>query len=97
MRALGVTYSPGGGTRRLRLQLPTYAALCFGVTRVQAAQLGNAVVEAMELRGPRRDASGRQVLLSLVEGGGNVELDPVTKWPFATVTFRLVGGQRAVA
>lgn len=97
VRSLDVSYSVGPGTRRLRLQVPVFAALCYGVTRPQASQLANAVVEAIELQGPRRDASGRQVLLSLVEGGGNVELDPTTKWPFATVTFSFVGGQRAVA
>jgi hypothetical protein len=67
------------------------------VTRVQASQLANAVVEAVELRGPRKDASGRLVYLSLVEGGGDVELDPSTKWPFATVTFTFIGAQQAVA
>lgn len=97
IRALGIDYSPMGQTRRARLQAPMFAALCYGVTRVQASQLANAVVEAMELRGPRRDASGRLVYLSLVEGGGDVELDPDTRWPQSTITFRLIGSQRAVA
>lgn len=97
VRALGIDYSPMGRTRRARLQAPLFAALCYGVTRVQAAQLANAVVEAMELRGPRRDASGRLVFISLVEGGGDVVLDPDTRWPFGTVTFSLVGAQQAVA
>jgi hypothetical protein len=94
---LGIGYSPMGQTRRTRIQAPIFAALCYGVTRVQASQLANAVVEAVELRGPRKDATGRLVYLSLVEGGGDVELDPSTKWPFATVTFTLIGSQRAVA
>lgn len=97
VRALAIDYSPMGQTRRARLQAPTFAALCYGATRVQASQLANAVVEAMELRGPRKDASGRLVHISLVEGGGDVELDPDTRWPFATVTFRLIGAQQAVA
>ncbi len=95
VRALAINYSPFGQTRRTRLQAPMFAALCYAVTRVQASQLANAVVEAMELRGPRRDVSGRLVHLSLVDGGGDVELDPDTRWPFATVTFRLIGAQQA--
>ncbi len=94
---LAIGYSPFGQTRRARLQAPMFAALCYGVTRPQASQLANAIVEAMELRGPRKDASGRLVYLSLVEGGGEVELDPNTRWPVATVTFRLIGAQQAVA
>jgi len=94
---LGISYSPMGQTRRTRIQAPLFAAKCYGVKRVQASQLANAVVEAMELRGPRKDASNRLVYISLVEGGGDVILDPVTKWPFSTVTFTLIGSQRAVA
>lgn len=94
---LGIDYSPMGQTRRARLQAPTFAAKCFGVTRVQASQLANAVVEAVELRGPRKDASGRLVHLSIVTSGGDVVLDPVTKWPFATVVFTYIGAQQAVA
>lgn len=97
VEALGINYDPGGGSRRLRLQQPMFAAQCYGVTRVQTAQLANAVVEAVELRGPRKDASGRLVWLSLVEGGGDVVLDPFTKWPVATVTFTYLGAQRAAA
>lgn len=97
IRQLGITYSRGPGTRRLGLQAPMLAALCYGVTRPQAAQLANAVVEAVNARGPRTDASGRLVFGSLVEGGGDVVLDPDTRWPFATVTFELVGAQVVVA
>ena len=94
---LGISYSPFGQTRRARLQAPLFAAKCYGVTRVQASQLANAVAEAMELRGPRKDASGRLVHISLVDSGGDIELDPTTKWPFGTVIFRLIGAQQAVA
>jgi hypothetical protein len=97
VEALGIDYSPFGQTRRARLQAPMFAAKCYGATRVQASQLANAVAEAMEIRGPRKDASNRQVFISLVESGGDVILDPITKWPFATVTFRLIGAQQAVA
>lgn len=94
---LGINYNPGGGTRRLRLQASLFAAKTYGVTRVQAAQLANAVVEAVELRGPRKDASGRLVWLSLVESGGDVILDPVTRWPHATITFTYLGAQQTAA
>lgn len=96
IEGLGIDYNPGGGTRRLRLQAPTFVAKCYGANRIQASQLGNAVVEAVNLRGPRIDAGGRLVFLSLVESGGDVALDPVTKWPHADVIFTLLGAQQAV-
>jgi hypothetical protein len=93
---LAVDYNPGGTTRRMRIQAPMFAANCFGADRRQAAQLADAVVEAIDLRGPRRDVQNRLVYLSLVEGGGDVVLDPVTRWPTATVTFSFIGAQQAV-
>jgi len=96
IRQLGIDYHPTGAFRA-RLQRPMFAALCYGVTRVQAAQVANAVVEAIDLRELRKDASNRLVFASLVEGGGEIELDPVTKWPFATVTFTYLGAQQAIA
>lgn len=97
IRALAIDYNPGGGTRRLGLQAPMFAALCYGATRIQASQLANAVVEAVNMRGPRKTSTGRLVWQSLVDGGGDVELDPVTKWPFATVAFTYLGAQQAAA
>lgn len=96
IEALGIDYSPMGRTRRARLQAPAFAAKCYGVTRQQAAQVATAVVAAVELRGPRKSGT-KLVYLSLVESGGNVILDPVTKWPYATVIFTLIGSQLAVA
>lgn len=95
VESLGIDYNPGGGTRRLGLQEPTYAAKCYHPTRTGCSQLANAVVEAINLRGPRKDSSGRLIWLSLVDSGGDVVLDPVRKWPFATVHFRLLGAQQA--
>jgi len=92
---LAITYNRGPGTRRLGIQVPMFAANCYGVTRPQASQLANAVVEAVNMRGPRIDA-GRLVYLSLVEGGGDTEIDPSLKLPFATVTFSYIGSQVAV-
>lgn len=97
VEGLGIDYSPFGQTRRAKLQAPTFVAKCIGVTRIQASQLANAVVEAVNLRGPRVDAGGRLVHLSLVESSGNVELDPVTKWPTALVVFTFIGAQQAVS
>lgn len=95
---LTISYTPfGPGNRRAGLQAPLFAANCFGLTRQQAAQLANAVVDAVNLRGPRKDAQGRYVALSLVESGGDIALDPVTSWPFATVTFTFIGAAQAVA
>jgi hypothetical protein len=93
---LGIDYHPLPAFRA-KLQRPMFAALCYGVTRVQAAQVANAVVEAIESRDTRKDASNRLVFASLVESGGEIELDPVTKWPFATVTFTYLGAQQAIA
>lgn len=97
VRALAVDYNPGGGTRRLGLQAPIFAARCYGATRVQASQLANAVVEAVNMRGPRKTAAGKLVWQSLVEGGGDVELEPGTEWPVAIVTFTYLGAQQAAA
>lgn len=102
LEQLDISYTPMGQTRRAKLQAPIFAAKCYGAGagqagRIQAAQLANAVVEAMELRGPRRTASGRLIHISLVESGGNIELDPATKWPYATVIFQVIGAQQAVA
>lgn len=94
---LGIDYSPGGQTRRARLQRPLIAAKCYGTTKQQAAQVANAVVNAMELRGPRYGSGGRLVHISLVETGGDVILDPDTNWPYGTVTFFLIGAQEAIA
>jgi len=43
------------------------------------------------------DSSGRLVYASLVESGGDPDVDPVTNWPHSDVTFRLIGAQAAVA
>lgn len=102
VEGLSRTFSLGPGTRRLGLQVPLYIAKCYGdVTsaqggRVQAAQLANAVVEAMNERGPRKDGSNRLVFGSLVETT-DPDVDPVTNWPHVDVVFRLVGAQQAVA
>lgn len=96
IEALAVDFNPTPLVRRAKLQSPTYVAKCYGVTRQQAVQVRNAVVEAIEMRGIRRDASNRLVFVSQVEGGGGVELDPVTKWPHSDVTFSYLGAQAAV-
>lgn len=97
IEGLATDYNPGGGTRRLGLQAPTFIAKCYGATRPQAAQVANAVVEAVNLRGPRKDAGGRLIWLSLVESGGNPDVDPVTKWAHVDVVFSVLGAQQAAA
>lgn len=97
VRKLTPDYDPFGGTRRAGLQRPLFAALCFGTTYQQAAQLAGAVVDAVNLRGPRKDAQGRYVALSLVEGGDGPTLDPATGWVTETVTFTFIGAAQAVA
>lgn len=97
VEGLTIGYSRGPGTRRLGLQVPMFVAKCYGVTRPQASQLANAVVEAMNMRGPRKDSSNRLVYASLVESGGDPELDPDTKWPHSDVVFTLIGAQQAAA
>lgn len=97
VEGLTTTYNLGPGTRRLGLQVPLFIAKCYGTTRPQASQLANAVVEAMNVRGPRKDASSRLVYASLVESGGDPVTDPDTKWPHSDVVFRLVGAQQAAA
>ena len=96
IEGLAIDFNPVPRVRRARLQAPMYVAKCYGQTKVQAVQVRNAVVEAVELRGPRVDAAGRLVFISLVEGGGEVELEPNTNWPVCTVTFSLLGAQQAI-
>lgn len=96
IESLATDFNPMPRVRRARLQAPIFVAKCYGASRQQAVQVRNAVVEAVELRGPRVDGQGRLVHLSLVEGGAEVELDPVTKWPHADVTFTYIGAQQAV-
>lgn len=97
IEGLGIDYDPGGGTRRLRLQAPTFIAKCYGTNRPQARQVANAVVEAVNLRSARKDSSGRLIYLSLVDSGGDMDVDPVTKWPHADVVFSVLGAQLAAA
>ena len=97
VESLAIDYSPMGRTRRARLQAPIFAAKCYHLTRPGCSQLANAVVESMELRGPRRGTGNRLVYLSLVTSGGDVVLEPVTNRLVATVIFTLVGAQAAVA
>lgn len=96
IESLAIDFNPMPRVRRARLQAPMFVAKCYGTSRQQAVQVRNAVVEAVELRGPRRDGSNRYVILSLIDGGDGVELDPVTKWPHADVTFTYLGAQQAV-
>jgi hypothetical protein len=97
IEGLTISYAPfGHQLNGPGLQQQLFAAKCIGTTRPQASQLANAVVEAVNQRGPRVDAGGRLVYISLVESGGDVILDPETRWPTATVTFSLVGAQQAV-
>jgi hypothetical protein len=97
VEGLTIGYSLGPGTRNLGIQTPMFVAKCYGANRVQASQLANAVVEAINMRGPRTDSSGRLVYASLVETGGDPDVDPVTGWPHSDVVFRLIGAQKAVA
>lgn len=97
IRGLSNNFSPFGRTRRARLQSPTLVALCYGLDRQKADELANAVTSAVNLKGPRRDASGRLVHLSLVDSHGPTDLDPATRWPLRTVLFRMIGAQDAIA
>lgn len=96
VRKLGADYAPFGA-RRARLQRQLFAAVCVGSTFIQAGQLAGAVVDAVNLKGPRRDASGRYLAISLVEGGGDATNDPQTGDATETVTFTFTGGAQAPA
>jgi hypothetical protein len=96
IESLAIDFNPMPRVRRARLQAPMFVAKCYGQSRQQAAQVRNAVIEAVELRGPRRGSGDRYVILSLVDGGSAAELEPNTKWPRADVTFTYLGAQQAV-
>jgi hypothetical protein len=77
---------------RIGLQDGRWYARCYGATAQQAAQLSGAVSDAIHTRGPRTDSQGRRLYLSVDEGGGDADLDPVTRWPLEVITIRAVGG-----
>lgn len=98
LRRLGVTRRPvGGGSGRAGLQGVTIAALCFGATYVQAAQLVGAVTDALHMKGPRRDAGGRLIYLSVEESIGGATLDPQTRWPSETAVISVIAAAQTVA
>ena len=97
LRRLGVTRSPMGRTGRAGLEGVTISALCFGTTYVQAAQLYGAVSDAIHMKGPRRDASGRQIFLSVDESDGGAALDPDTRWPTETATIFVVAAAQPLS
>lgn len=96
IESLAVDFNPVPRVRRARLQAPIFLAKCYGTNRQQAVQVRNAVVEAVDLRGIR-SSGGKLVFISFVDGADGVELDPVTKWPHADLTFTYLGAQQAVS
>lgn len=89
--ALGRVRSPHQpGRNRLGLQQARYVANCYGATRIQANELAGAVSDAIHIRGPRVTA-GKQIRLSLDDGGGEADTDPDTKWPLTRVLIDVIG------
>lgn len=97
LRRLGVTRSPMGNTARAGLEGVTIAALCFGLTYQAAAQLYGAVSDAVHMKGPRKDASGRQIFLSVEESGGEATLDPDTRWITETCVINVIAAAQPIA
>lgn len=97
LRRLGVTRGPFGQTERAGIQQVTIAALCYGITPQQAAALYGAVSDAIHNRGPRKDAQGRLIYLSMEESGGEATLDPDTRWPFETAVIQVIAAAQAIA
>ncbi len=85
------------GSHRAGVQTLRLAANCFGVTPQQAAQLYGAVSDVLHVRGPRRDAQGRQLFISLEEIGGQPNEQPGTGWPYETAVFNVIAGAQAAA
>lgn len=93
-----VNRSPTGpNARRVGLQGVTVTALCFGATYQQAAQLYGAVSDAVNLKGPRRDGTGRLIFVSIDESGGDPVLDPDTRWPTETCVINVIAAAQPVA
>lgn len=97
LRRLGVTRDPFGRSPKAGLEGVTIAALCYGSTPQQAAQLYGAVSDAVHMRGPRKDASGRLIFLSIDESGGQATLDPDTRWPTETCVINVIAAAQVVA
>ncbi len=85
------------GSHRAGMQTARYAANCFGATQQQAAQLYGAVSDALHVKGPRRDAQGRQLYISLEEVGGQPNTQPGTDWPYETAVFNVIAAAQAAA
>lgn len=97
LRRLGVTRSPLGQTGRAGIQGVSIAVLCFAATFPAVAALYGAVSDAVHEKGPRHDASGRLIYLSIEESGGGAVLDPDTRWPTETCVVSVIAAAQPVA
>lgn len=86
-----------GRTGRAGLQGVTVSALCFGTSYQQAAQLYGAVSDAIHMKGPRRDSSGRQIYLSIDESDGGATLDPDTRWLTETGVISVIAAAQPIS
>jgi hypothetical protein len=96
LRRLGDTRNPFGNGSRTGLQRVTLVALCYGLTPQQATDLRGAVSDAVHMRGPRTDAQGRLIYLSIDESGGGATLDPDTRWPFEEAVIDVIAAAQVV-
>lgn len=97
-------FGPGSG--RIGLQRPRYAVRCYGapdakgdgrVARRNSRELAGAVSDVVHQKGPRVDATGRAIHLSVDVGAGSPGVDPDTSWPYETVVISVIAGAQAVA
>lgn len=82
---------------RVPVQTVQVAIRCYGRSHAEAARLRWAVSNALHLAGPRVHGSGLGIYTSLESGGGQQELDPVTRQPLQVLVIEALATTQAVA
>jgi hypothetical protein len=81
---------------RLPIQRAVYSVACYGATFQNAREVYGAVVKAMHVIGERVKANGLGIYISVVDGGGEQETDPVTLQPCIRAMVRVIATAQAV-
>lgn len=89
----------GAGSGRLGLQLWTGFAKCFGTDdptgAILAGQLAGAVSDAVDGHGPY--AGSTYIMRAYAPDIDEIQRDPDTHWPYATVRLEIYAAREAVA
>lgn len=88
-----------GGSRlyRVPVQQPRFVARCYGRTPAEAAELANAVSDAVHYQAPRVATNKLGIYASFSDEGGEQDKDPDTDQPYVPVFIDLIATTQAVA